>query len=379
MYNTDIGKFCLVNQNWRELLSDKPYCLKIKEDGDYVLFEYNMIESDFSSKIVQEARGIIFKIDHWEKPVCHPFDKFFNYGEPNVAEINWLDAFVTEKVDGSLIKIWHDNNSWHISTNGTINAFTAELPNVKVTNFGDYFKLAVEQYYEQLEDLFLELDTDYTYMFELVGPYNRVVIPYENPDVYFLAARNNTTNELYSCYVEIAGLENIPRPKQWPLTTLEECIRITETMPWDQEGFVVSDTIGNRIKVKSPAYVVAHYMRNNNSVNRKHLIKIVLLNEVEEFLCYAAEYADELKQVQTLMNAYIKIGDKLAAACRHASILPRAEYAKIVKTFPEVFHGLLFKNYDKDCYAGEYTFGWSEDKWDKYLTSMEKLKDEYFN
>ena len=32
-----------------------------------------------------------------------------------------------KKIDGSLIKLWYDNNDWHISTNGTINAYEAEV------------------------------------------------------------------------------------------------------------------------------------------------------------------------------------------------------------------------------------------------------------
>ena len=61
MLNTKIGEFCLAHDNWMELLSEEPYCLKIREDGDYVLFMYNQLASDFTYDIVKEARGIIFK------------------------------------------------------------------------------------------------------------------------------------------------------------------------------------------------------------------------------------------------------------------------------------------------------------------------------
>lgn len=384
-YNTEIGKFCAVNKNWRELLSAEPFYLKIKEDDKYVMFCYDQINSDFNNSLVREARGIIFCVDKWENPVCWAFNKFGNYGESYVPEINWSTAFVTEKIDGSLIKVWWDE-VWKVSTNGTIDAFKAELGGVGMPNFGEYFIHALAQYYDKVETTFdsfheftAALDPDLTYMFELVGPYNRVVVPYEEPALYFLGARNKISGQEYNCATEVLGLSNIPRPKQWPLTSIDECIRITETFTWDKEGFVVVDARGNRVKIKSPAYVLAHFARNNNVITRKHLIRVILQNEAEEFLCYASEYTEELQYTQKLMNAYYRIGNTLAAACRKASILPRPEYAKIVKTFPTIFQSLLFKNYDKDCYAQEFTYGWNENRWDACLEEMEKLKDDYFN
>lgn len=39
----EIQKFIHEHENWRELLADAPYNLKISEDDDYVLFKYNQI------------------------------------------------------------------------------------------------------------------------------------------------------------------------------------------------------------------------------------------------------------------------------------------------------------------------------------------------
>ena len=117
MCNTELGKFCKGHIDWQELLTQEPYCLKIKEDGPYTMFSYDQIRSDFNIKLVREARGIIFRTGEWKQPVCWAFNKFGNYGESYAPEIDWETAFVTEKVDGSLMKVWWDGN-WHISTNG---------------------------------------------------------------------------------------------------------------------------------------------------------------------------------------------------------------------------------------------------------------------
>ena len=378
MCNTHIGTFCQQYRDWFERLTQEPYCLKIKEDGNYVMFSYDQIKSDFNNPIVREARGIIFIRDKWGTPVCWAFDKFGNYGESYVPDIDWSTAFVTEKIDGSLIKIWWDwNGGWHISTNGTIDAFKAPIADIKVSDFGDYFCMALKKYYSSFEDFVENLEFDYTYMFELVGPYNRVVVPYDEPDLYFLGARNKHTGEEFSCDPLIAGAFGLGRfktPAHFSLSSLNDCIKAVELKSWDDEGFVVADAQFNRIKIKSPAYVMAHFMRNNNVVTRKHIIRIILMNEVEEFLCYASDYKEELIKTQKLMKAYLKVGNQLAAACRTtATILHRGDYARLVQGFPTIYQGLLYMNYNKDVSAEEYTSKWNENKWEEYLIEVERL------
>lgn len=379
MCNTELGKFCKGYADWRELLAKEPYCLKIKEDGPYTMFSYDQIRSDFNIKLVREARGIIFRTGEWEQPVCWAFNKFGNYGESYAPDIDWDTAFVTEKIDGSLMKIWWDRD-WHISTNGCIDAFKAKLNNVKMPDFGYYFLEALSKYYNSFGEFVSGLETHRTYMFELVGPYNRVVVPYDEPDLYFLGARTNSSGEEFYCselVAEALGLDKFKRPAHYSLSSLDDCIKAAELKSWDDEGFVVADAHNNRVKIKSPAYVLAHFMRNNNVITRKHIIRVILENETAEFLCYAADYKDVLEETQGLMNAYHNIGNRLAASCRTtATILHKGDYARLVKTFPVIFQGLLFMNYDRDVTAEEYTSNWNENKWEEYLESLEKFGKE---
>ena len=380
MINTELGIFCSAHENWEELLAAEPYYLKIKEDGPYVIFNYDQIRSDFNRTIVREARGIIFRKGEWENPVCWGFNKFGNYGEGWVEDIDWSTAFVSEKVDGSLIKVWWDRE-WKISTNGTIDAYKAEIGDARMPNFGAYFLEALEKYYCNASLFLCDLDSDLTYMFELVGPYNRVVVPYEEPAIYFLGARNKFTGAEFNCSPESTDalwMKRFNLPEQYPLRTLDDCIRVTENFGWDQEGFVACDAQFNRVKIKSPAYVMAHYARNNNVINRKHLIQIILSGETEEFLCYAEDYREELEKVQSLMKAFCKVGDQIAKSCQRLYDVPRGTYANWVKTLPKIYQDLAFRNYNNVMSTKDYTAGWSENKWETYLESFEQLmKDLY--
>ncbi len=58
------------------------------------------------------------------KIVCYPFSKFFNFGEKYTAQMDWETAVFTEKLDGSLIKLYflESENQWLIATNSTMDA-----------------------------------------------------------------------------------------------------------------------------------------------------------------------------------------------------------------------------------------------------------------
>lgn len=374
-----LERFIHENKDWAKLLIEPPYNLNITYDTDYVLFKYNMIESDFTNPIVQEARGIIFNI-HTLKPVCIPFFKFFNYGEPNAAQLDWSTSFVTEKIDGSLIKVWFDH-TWHISTNGTIDAYKAPLDDIKAPNFGLLFEKAITKYYPSADQFFGNLDQHYTYLFELISPQNRIVIPYDAVDMYFLGARNNTSLEMLPCksiFAASLGVGRIKIPKTFKLASLTDCIKAAEEMSWDTEGFVVADAKGARIKIKSPSYVLAHYMRNNNVITKRHLINVILLNEIDEFICYAADYADKLYEIKAVMDFYKELGNLFISICKQYRTLPRAKYAEIVKAFPKVYTDMLFVAYDREITAEDYTSRWTKNKWYENFEIIQSFKATYF-
>lgn len=177
--------FIREHENWEELLINSPYNLRIIRKDDYILLKYKQTESDFSLDIVKECRGIILRESDY-RVVCFPFVKFFNANEPNAATIDWKSARVQEKIDGSLIKIWCDDKNgvseWHVSTNGNIDAFSSPIDNdiSPYTNYGSLFMSVFGR------QNFNKLNKNYTYIFELVSPYTKIVTYYPYTDIYHL-------------------------------------------------------------------------------------------------------------------------------------------------------------------------------------------------
>lgn len=370
MYKIELRDFILSHDNWEELLTAEPYYLKISRDDGYIMFKYNQVFSDFNIPLVREARGIIFRESDWEC-VCHPFNKFGNYGESYCPEINWETASVQEKVDGSLIKFWYDNG-WYISTNGTIDAFKANLNDVKYQNFGQLVIDAIRNVFPYEHDFFNMLDPKCTYMFELVSPYNRVVIPYDETKLYFLGIRDMDDGEEWN--PEESDLSMFfSIPKRYPLHSLADVQKAANALPWDQEGYVVCDVNFNRVKIKSPSYVMAHYARNNNTISTERLMQIVLNGEQEEFLIYASDYADELREIEEAMhNIASKSVESMKAIFGAVyEFANRGEYAREVMKYPAYMKDFLFRCFD-DRIFWDYAKSWSMDRWVKAINEFKE-------
>ena len=384
-YNTKIGGFCATHPNWEELLSAEPYSIKIKRKDGFVIFNYNQLSSDFNKGIVRECRGIIFKEGEWETPVCHAFDKFGNYGESYVPDMDWSTIKVSEKIDGSIMKLWFYDDKWHVSTNANIDASDAEVPDIRKDNFCQLFWEGITknltEYYIGNPHFVPWLDSlnkGFTYIFEMVSPYTRVVIPYEETNVYFLGARNNKTN--YQCGCDGGSAANLnvqmfPRPRLYPMNSLKDIIDASNELPWDREGYVCYDKHFNRCKIKSPKYVMAHYARNNNVVTRKHLIDIVLHGEETEFLTYASDYSESLNWVKNLMNSYIKAMDGIGELARGLRRLDKKGAAGVIKNFDKIAQPIMFMNYDRDVSGEEYVNGWDVYRWERVLDQYIEFKE----
>lgn len=88
-----------------EQIEGKPYNLRLRRHGTYpnlVLFKYG-ISPDWSHPEVINARGIILDEDNDWEVVAYPYDKFFNYGDPIAAKVDFEDSIIYEKLDGSLM------------------------------------------------------------------------------------------------------------------------------------------------------------------------------------------------------------------------------------------------------------------------------------
>ena len=352
-----VQEFILNNDDWEEKLQSKPYCLKVGRNDGYVILKYSQIESDFSEQIVCESRGIILDEENDYQIVCKPFNKFFNYGEHLASEIDWPSAKIQEKVDGSIMKLWWSErfSKWVVSTNGTIFAQNADLPfaDKKLKTFLDMFMEA----YNKVELFGSPIKGD-THVFEMVGRNNRVVIPYEDIELFYLISINN---ENFAEYKDDFFI-NFKRPKEYSFSSLEETIAFTKTKDFNtfrNEGFVVSDRYHNRIKIKTEDYLRIHRMRGETNPTPLRFLELLKTNEVNEFLSYFPEYK---KDYENFKKKYIEYQTKLDDALNlYFTIkdLPRKDFALKAK----------------ETISPTFLFGLLDEKWTTSNEYMQQMRE----
>lgn len=337
-----LDEFINSNTDWKEKLEGAPYNLAIKEDGPYVLFKYSQIASDFSNPIVCQARGCIYKKtnDGKYKCVCRPYDKFFNYGEEYVARLDWdKDIRITEKIDGSLIKLWWDEGGWHWSTNGNIDAFKTPVSGVDNLTFGEIVRKALDLY--KCSFFIYEIDKRKTHMFELTSPNTRVVIPYEL-NLYYLQSRDIKSGELS---IDPFLNARFPTPKTFTSKDLNSVIAAANKLDWRHEGFVVSDGY-NLVKCKSPAYLEAHYKYTRGCISFATLLEVALNNEDSEFLTYCPEQKERLDSLREKIKMTSIYATAAKTTVSEWFAYDRGTYARhITSLAPKVYLDFLFNCY----------------------------------
>lgn len=293
------------DKNWRQRLNNLGIRIKFDEEFRLAIFNYG-IDVDNNNPIVREARGIIIDLGSHDNPkvVCWPFSRFFNSFEEYADPIDWNNCRVEEKIDGSIVKLWW-LDKWRWSTNSCIDAFDATVGDDKI-NFLDIIKSAVN--YRDIP--FDNLDKKYTYIFELVGPTNQVVIKYPVIKLYHIGTRNNITGE------EVRLSIGVEQPKIYDIHTLDDCIEAAKSLNnnSDQvknEGFVVVDNNWHRVKVKSPEYLELHHAINNGNYPKDKIIGMIM-NDSDELRfdifplkLYVKYYTYKLTELEYNISRYI--------------------------------------------------------------------------
>jgi len=212
-------------QDWRDFGH-----VYTKEKDGLILFNY-LNEAQYEGTwtfLERVSRGLIVDKISGEV-VARPFDKFFNWNENN-RTTNAPIKTITEKLDGSLGILYRDNG-FKIATRGSFDSEQAQW----ATNWLN------THYFETFPDLTAYYN-DYTLLFEIIYPKNRIVVDYEdNADLFLIAARNRFTGR-YLSYSELLRMNesfNFPMPKLYNFADLSDILANISILSHNNEGWVV--------------------------------------------------------------------------------------------------------------------------------------------
>jgi len=172
-----------------------------------------------------------------------------------------------------LIQLYY-YDGWRVATSGTPGA-TGDVHGYPFTFEELFWRVWSEQGYE------LPINTDMCYQFELMTPYNKIVVKQERNQLVWIGARNRKT--LLESKPDTSMGYQIAR--RYPLNTLESVQEFCKGISaHDGEGFVVCDADFNRIKVKSPQYVAWSHVKEGFGPRR--ILEVITSGESDEFVSY---------------------------------------------------------------------------------------------
>ena len=321
--------------------------------------------------------------------VARPFKKFFNYEEHKPEEIPNEDFVVYEKMDGSLgilfyyeeelsderrYNIWFNNNyetgmerffdpnnlpdfddpyyeptpktkgEWVLATRGSFTS-TQAIKGRELLEKYDYNRLV----------------KDYTYLFEIIYPENRIVCNYNFEDLVLLGMIHTPTGDevdIHNDNNEDIRLKNLIRNLNLNIVTVyktwgEGYDLLKEEISNDREGYVIRFKNGFRMKIKGEEYKRLHRILTNIS-NRDIWEYLRAGKPMDEILDKVPdEFYDWVKNEEYKFNQMFIITKTMAEMAFLKYITPemtRKESAEIIKKQNLEIQSILFKLLDgKDC------------------------------
>ncbi len=309
----------------------------VNEYDDRVVLNYHQIDSykHRFNPLVMECRSLILSLPEYEV-MSRSFDRFWNLGEdPNSDKFDIQQSICWEKLDGSLINIYHDGITWCCSTRKM--AFAEGE-----TRLGNTYLSVVERAFgETIEDIFRDELKTYTYIFEVVSPETRVVKSYENYEVYLLAVRDKRDGVyLNNDYVsQVSYSLNCELPITYNFRLIDDIVNSMSKLSAMDEGYVCQ--IDNwRIKIKNPSYLAIANIRGNDldGLSTKRVILLVFEQNYDEYLSYFPEDREYFTPYIDAYNKMMGFIDGLWLATK--DIKNQKEFAMLVKD--AAVSGVLF-------------------------------------
>lgn len=318
----------------------------VKDKGFYTVIDYvYMSDKMFRNPIERECRGLKF-CSKTGRILARPYHKFHNLGEretfmPEMVNLKQPHA-VLEKLDGSMVHTCATSLGIYLMT---------RMGHTPVAQQAEKFMEANQIKFSNLFNT-LSVD-DYTYIFEYIGPNNKIVLDYEKEELVLTAVRHNV-NGTYLFHEELQALGiplQIPVVGKAVDSEFEGKLSInqlndTVKCASGSEGVVVRFDTGEMVKIKAEEYVRRHQSKELAS-SFKGLVGLIVNNDLDDVLpqleepqlSKVKEYAESLEEKINLATTQVKFVIKTCAD------LDQKRFALYVQEhFPtKAFQSILFQ------------------------------------
>jgi RNA ligase len=281
----------------------------VKDKGWYTVIDYMyMTDKLFREPIERECRGIKF-CSKTGRVLARPFHKFHNLNERPEYSTSCVDLrephVILDKLDGSMV---------HTCASGLGIYLMTRMGITEVAQAADKFLCANPIKFAGLLGA-LPID-EYTYIFEYIGPNNKIVLDYKEEDLILTAIRHNI-NGTYVYHDELVrlgkafGVKVVPIVGDPEFKLNSEELSESVSLATGTEGVVVRFDTGEMIKIKAEEYVRKH--RSKELIGSpKGMIGLIVDNKLDDILPQLDE--DVQKQVVQYTEKFLtELGRSMSA------------------------------------------------------------------
>lgn len=277
---------------------------------NYRLAKYN----DFVDNNAYEMRGLcyVFNLDGTLFKAFRLLHKFFNLNQVEETQFELVKDLpitnVTNKEDGSVISfIQLPNGNVLAKSKMIVNDNFQSCEAQKIYNKNLNIKKIVDY----------TLENNLTAVFELVSPFNRVVLKYDETELILIRLRDNNTGEYLPLSILGDLLDGVKTPKNEAYSTWQEMLDLVDIIE-GIEGWVI-ECGGQLIKLKTKWYCDRHHLLTDFIHRPDFLIEKILDDEIDDILGQIGEHELEIRElidkVTKVVNDYVsktlkKVNDK---------------------------------------------------------------------
>lgn len=308
--------------------------ISIKKDSHFGLtsLKYSQVDSPTKHPVVADCRGIVLNQNN--EVMALPFKRFHNLGDNDIVS----GSHVSNKLDGSLCTLYYNDavGMWFFATSNSSTSRNSNLSrSSKLDSFvqiyelyftGNYSEVVYEEGQPTLDPehftkVMQKINSvikprlkgleDYSFIFELTSPYNKVIVDYNQTKMNLIGVRNRKSGEDLSfpemeLIADDTGFEMVKYTTVENIGDVESYIEELRSSGIFIEGVIIRSPDGVRHKYKTKAYVAAHFMDGERKLRKKDVLNLVIEHEEVEFLTYYPEYRQEIMELVSKRNECIE-------------------------------------------------------------------------
>jgi len=313
-----VNKLSLLNEDEQLLIKKKVEL----SNNTYQLIQYN--KSKLNKNNYDDYglfRSIIFNLNN-KNMVCYSPPKSLTF-ELFQKKIN-NSVIVEEFVEGTMINLFYDENTWQIATKGSIGGNCKFYQGEGSQTFYDMFK----QTCDEVNFNYNILPTEYSYSFIMQHTNNRIVKPLKNNNLYFITAYKIDnindeikvedligSNEMKLITSKMIENTQIKFPEQYgefsknEIHNMDEYYNIyaSKNTKYSIMGVIFKDNIsGLHMKLRNPNHQEIHALKGNQCKIQYIYLNLRKNGNINKYLQFYPEDRNTFSILRTQMHSYSK-------------------------------------------------------------------------